>query len=350
MSEYDDRLVRIASDVSDARDEYHLTTVGYTKVKKPVAPKSHWGMGDAWIDSAVIGVEELRAALNPPTPPSFNPRTNWQRKPWNLDATTQPLDPNSDALIATWLEPIRANLNWPNLTMNDWSQAWTFGRATDPKHDITTTQWPKGKVVKAVPIPDNVKFPPGDGHLTIFDLEGKREIACWAMKYEGGVYTAGSADVIPLGEDPKAPQGSNAAGFPALALAIWPEEIQAGVINHALGFSVRLAATKPNLFRYPAIKTDGGGKADDLPEGAWLALPTAAFFSAAWPWWVRVAWTALYQHGMLLMDQGGTLAVAGVNPINGGVQWSDVGMGTGPTVGFPADFPWAEMRVLAAPS
>jgi hypothetical protein len=52
---------------------------------------------------------------------------------------------------------------------------------------------------------------------------------------------------------------------------------------------------------------------------------------------------------MFLMDQGGTLGIAGVCPINGGVKWDQVGMGTGGSCSFPADFPWTAMRVLQPP-
>jgi hypothetical protein len=53
---------------------------------------------------------------------------------------------------------------------------------------------------------------------------------------------------------------------------------------------------------------------------------------------------------MFLIDQGGTLGIEGVDPINGGVKWSDVGMGSGGSAGFPSDFPWSSMQVLRPPA
>ena len=119
------------------------------------------------------------------------------------------------------------------------------------------------------------------------------------------------------------------------------------MINHALAFSVLKAAP---TYRFPATHTDGQGDRSDLPEGSWLALPTSLTPNPGWPAWVKVVFTALQQHGMFLMDQGGTLGIAGVNPVNGGVKWSDVGMGTGASAGFPSDFPWSSMRVMNPPS
>jgi hypothetical protein len=285
------------------------------------------------------------AATYPPPPPptsGFDPRTAWHQPPWNLDATQQPLHPNSVSLIRTW--NTRGNIRYPNVCTNSYSQAWTIGKATDPHHDIAVTIYGK-KTIPRVPIPAGTRpSPDSDHHLVIFDVEQQREIDLW--KFDPAAFTAGSGDVWPLGQPLPAGQGSNAAGFPSLALAVWPEEIQAGRIEHALGFSVLKAASS---HVYPATKHDGAGDISDLPEGAWLALPGSAFLNPAWPKWVQVVRNALIQHGMFCMDQGGTLGVAGVCPINGGVQWSAVGMGTGGSAGFPADFPWTQMRVLQPP-
>ena len=348
-------LDRIEQSIADARTEFHQTTTAYTKMKQPISPSSHWGKGDAWLDDAVLGAEELRALLTPPPPPppppSFDPRTNWQRKPWNEDATAQPVDPLSAALVSTWVS--RGNIKSPNVCTNAYSQAWCVGGANDPRCTINVVTYGK-KTILAVPIPVGTKSSSdSDAHLVIFDTVAKREIDLWqAKQLDGFTWQAGSGDVFPLGSDPAPGQGSNAAGFPAMALSIWPEEIAAGHIDHALAFSVLKAKGKtlPQPFRYPATKTDGVGDAQDLPEGVWLAMPYLEIPNTTWPKWLWPIWNALKDHGMYLMDQGGSLGIAGVNPINGGMKWSDVGMGTGGSIQLPSDFPFASMRVLAEPT
>jgi hypothetical protein len=183
----------------------------------------------------------------------------------------------------------------------------------------------------------------------MFDPARNRVSEFWQAAYDATTdsWSAGSGVSFDIGGTPRLGSGSNAAGFPQLALAIWPEEIKAGVINHALGFSVLTAAP---FYRYPASHTDGQGDQSDLPEGAWLSLPASLTPNSSWPAWAKVVFTALQRHGMFLMDQGGTLGVAGVSPVNGGVKWSDVGMGTGESAGFPSDFPWSSMQVLTPPA
>jgi hypothetical protein len=243
----------------------------------------------------------------------------------------------------------RGNIRYPNVCTNAYSAAWATGGATDPKYNVAQTKYP-GPLDSLIPIPIGTKASPdADAHLVMFDPARNRVHEFWQASYNGSAnsWSAGSAVSFDIGGKPAAGKGSNAAGFPQLALAIWPEEIQAGRIDHALAFSVLKAAPS---FRYPATKGDGQGVADDLPEGAWLALPTGLSPNSSWPAWVKVVFKALQDHGMFLMDQGGTLGIAGVNPANQGLKWSDVGMGSGGSAGLPADFPWASMRVLKPPS
>ena len=283
----------------------------------------------------------------PVMPGTFDPRFAWLKAPWNADASGASADPNSAGLISTWVA--RGNIHYPNVCTNGWSAAWKAGTASDPKYNVTQTTYP-GPLDGQIPIPrGTLASPDADHHLVMFDPARNRVSEFWQAAYDATTdsWIAGSGVSFDIGGNPPKGSGSNAAGFPQLALAIWPEEIQAGVINHALAFSVLKAAP---TYRFPATHTDGQGDRSDLPEGSWLALPTSLTPNPGWPAWVKVVFTALQQHGMFLMDQGGTLGIAGVNPVNGGVKWSDVGMGTGASAGFPSDFPWSSMRVMNPPS
>jgi hypothetical protein len=52
---------------------------------------------------------------------------------------------------------------------------------------------------------------------------------------------------------------------------------------------------------------------------------------------------------MFLRDNGGTMGIYGVDPINGGTQWSDLGL-TGSSAAFSVSFPWSRLQVLSPPS
>jgi hypothetical protein len=296
----------------------------------------------------------LRQAPIPAAP--FDVHTGWQKQPWNADATAQSVDAASATMIAAWIA--HNHIHNPNVTTNSFSQAWVVGRQTDPHYTVTITNGWGQHADPDIPIPlGTLASPDSDMHLVVIDLENNREHDFWQMTYDAATdtWTAGSGFSYDLG-DTYPSGGANAAGFPPLATAIWPEEIQNGLIPHVLSFSVYGTAAnapygaKPTVFRYPATHTDGTGVSDDLPEGVWLALPSNAFFNNAWADWVKVVWQALVDYGMFLIDQGGSLGITGVNPVNGGVSWSSVGMGTGGSQGFPGDFPWTSMRVLDPPA
>src|SRR5207247_7605141 len=150
--------------------------------------------------------------------------------------------------------------------------AWATGTAADQKYDVKQTKYP-GPLDGQIPIPrGTLPSQDPDGHLVIFDTARNRVDEFWQAAYNPTTdsWSAGSGLSYDLGGSPQPGTGSNGSGLPQIAPAIWPEEIQAGVINHALAFSDLKAAPS---FRYPATKTDGQGDAIDLPEGAWLALP-----------------------------------------------------------------------------
>ncbi len=301
------------------------------------------------------GTTQVQVAVNipatPPPPGSYDPHTAWLGRPWTSDATRAPVDPNSATLIGTW--QAHGHIKYPNVTTNSFSTAWAVGKATDKAYDIPVTKYGVRKLL-GVHVPAGVKpSPDSDAHLTIFDNANGRIYEMWQAAYVNNAWTCSSCADYPLNVIDPGKSGT-ASGIPAWGVCIWPEVIKAGRIGHALGFSVVQtvagSGAAPGVWRYPARGTDGKGTAQDLPEGAWLAFPPGSVAKTTWPAWAKVIFAALTEYGMFLVDGGGTMGISGVNPVNGGVKWSDVGMGTGGSIGLPADFPWATMRVLSPPA
>ncbi len=277
---------------------------------------------------------------------SATPMTAWLHAPWNADAERATVDPNSPALISTWLA--RGNVRYPNMTLtNGYAFAWTYGTARDPHYHVTQTRW-QMPLDASIPIPQGARpAPGGDAHLTIYDTEHGRTHDLWLASYDAATdhWTAGVGVSYPIGGSPPPGTGAVAAGTPILALSAWPEEIKAGAINHALAFTALRVAPS---YRYPAVHTDGKGDASDLPMGSWLRLPPEITPDPAWPAWVKVVFAALQQHGMFLVDTGGALTINGIDPVNGGLRWSDVGL-SGADAGFPSNFPWQRLQLLEPP-
>ena len=279
---------------------------------------------------------------------ALDPKTAFLHTPWTGDAQAQGVDPNSATLIATWKS--KGYIFSPNITTHRYASSWCYGRSTDKHYTIAAQR--NHLDAGGIPIAAGSQVGGGDSHLTIFDLEHSRIHDLFGAAYNAtsDTWSCTEGDSFAWGGKPTAGTGANAAGFPQTALAVWPEEIQAGVIPHALAFSTLHA--RPTTFRYPATKTDGNGASDDLEEGSWLRMPAAQAVNTAWPNWVKLCFTALKTYGMFLMDQGGSLGIEGINPINGGLDWSAVGVGTATqsSVGFPSDFPWDKMQVLVPPA
>jgi hypothetical protein len=292
----------------------------------------------------------MAAPITPPPPTTeFVPRASWYN--WSVnttDATVALIRPDSQKLIDHWIAD--GNIRYPNLILGGgYATAWTIGDLTkDPAYAISRSQptW-ANPLDSKVPIPKGTKPPGnGDGHLVIFEPGRNLVHEMFQARYDSTTdkWSSTSACSYPIGERPVS-GGTNATGVPQLAFAIWAEEIAEDNIPHALGFStggVPFGKASPS-FVYPAKGSDGKGDSQDLPEGSRLALPLNALLDNAWPKWVKTVHRALIKHGMVLMDQGGTLGIAGVNPINGGMSWSAAGVTSG---GFPANFPWKSMHVL----
>ncbi len=301
----------------------------------------------AWISTQ----DPATTPVPTPTPGTYDPHTAWLGKPWTSDATTATVDANSAKLISTW--QAHGHIRYPNVCTNSYSSAWAVGTTADKAYDIPVTKYGK-RTLSGVHVPAGTKpSPDSDAHLTIFDVAKNTIFEMWQAAYVNNAWTCSSCADYPLNVIDPGKSGT-ASSIPAWAIAIWPEEIQAGRIKHAVGFSTVSAAagqgSAPGVWRYPARSTDGRGLADDLPEGAWLALPAGSVAKTTWPGWAKTIHKCLVEFGMFCCDQGGTLGISGVNPINGGVKWSDVGMGTGGSIGMPADFPWTSMRVLNPPA
>ncbi len=81
--------------------------------------------------------------------------------------------------------------------------------------------------------------PQDDGHMVIIDLADRIEYDLWQAKKTNGKWEASWGNFISLDSDGIYPYGLSArgSGFAASLGLVWPEEIEAESINHALFFS-----------------------------------------------------------------------------------------------------------------
>ena len=132
-----------------------------------------------------------------------------------------------------------------------------------------------GEKTTVLSIPSDVDPDPRyDGWFTVFDVSEPVAYDLWrARREDDGSISYNYMRKWDLnGPGYQAPQMGSArgSGLPLFAGLIRPNELRAGLINHALAISVPGPAQ--SVFVQPASATDGNGRVNSLPEGARIRL------------------------------------------------------------------------------
>jgi hypothetical protein len=244
----------------------------------------------------------------------------------------------------------------PNLTLNAWGVALANSTGSSPCYAVPLTDG--GSIDPSVCIPLGTQPDPSDdGHLAVLDTTNGRETDFWQAVYDPAsqrIVGASSGVSFPLGswtECPGGCWGGDAANFPLADGLVTPADIQAGVIDHPLVFSMPEVGT--GAPRYPASHNVGSSTlSGHLVDGTWLRMdPTLDCAAYGLPSWQVTICVALQQYGMFLRDTGGTLGIYGETPINqgGAAAWSALGL-SGESASFSSGFPWSSLEVLQAPA
>lgn len=206
------------------------------------------------------------------------------------------------------------------ISVKEWTITVFYADSETPKSDVKLTAgWSPKKKLLNVPIPEYAEpDPSGDGHMVIVDEVGGCVYDFWEMKYSNGKWTASWANAIPLSGDGIFPTGLSArgSGFELMQGMIWPHELEAGEINHALIFSYD--HTKSGGPVAPATESDGTG--DDawcIPEGALVRLdPNLDLSTLGLNAYETTIATCLQKYGMYCADDGGGVSLYAINPLS----------------------------------
>jgi hypothetical protein len=158
------------------------------------------------------------------------------------------------------------------------------------------------------PIPKNAPVEPGtpDRHVLIVDRDRCKLYELYkARKVRGGRrWRAGSGAIWNLRSNHLRPYGwtsADAAGLPILPGLARYDEVERGVIDHAIrvtGHQVR------NKFVYPARHSDGRSRSHKAPPMGTRIRLKASFDITRFPPQAQVILRALQQYGMILADSG----------------------------------------------
>ena len=253
--------------------------------------------------------------------------------PWNTNisnTTDFPADPNSAAIIDYLSTHINnkgtVETGTPNLNLHpdfgsdaSYGIPYLFVPGTEPKIDVTFDV-PAESDPGPYPIPLNAPIEaPSDSHTLAVDTDN-------CLLYEldqaspgatsWSAYSGAKFDLRSNALRPDTWTSADAAGLPIFAGLVRKYEVDAGVIAHAVRFTVEVTKHK---FVHPA--THAAGATDDLnapPMGMRMRLkssfPTSTYSGAA-----KVILVALQQYGMYLADNGSNWYISGET----NTSWND---------------------------
>lgn len=233
--------------------------------------------------------------------------------------------------------------------------------ASTPRYNITfeyAGSWgPAFPSGATMPIPNDIDNSDlatgGDKHLAVADPTTDAVYSLWIAQKSGNSWRAGWGGYAKLsGNGRESVGGSTGSGISRFACVIREDEIDAGVIPHALFFSTNIA--RKSEYRFPATKTDGSnmsGVANNgtIPEGARVQLdPTLDPDDYNLNKAERAIFVAMQKYGAYCGDNGGArMAFLCEKPqnISGiGSKYSNAGV-TGDYYNL-TKIPWNRLRVL----
>ena len=238
---------------------------------------------------------------------------------WNRDVSKDPIDPLSDAIIAS--------IGADKPLHEDFGVLWKGAPAGIPYHVVSGDQ-PKVPVTfeyadesdpGPYPIPPEIHIEggphsDGDRHLIMLDKDNWRLYEIFrAFPIDGGKsWKAGSGAIFDLKNPKPRPAGwtsADAAGLPILpGLARYDEICGAKKLMHALRFTVQKSrrAYVPPATHFASKHAD-----ENLPPMGMRVRLKAGFDTTKFTGSARVILEGLKSHGMILADNGGDWYISG---------------------------------------
>lgn len=250
-----------------------------------------------------------REPLGAASRPFRSPGSPWTQ-PVPADAA---IDPQSAAYVAKFAELV------PVVAVRRFTVPVYVADASSPTYTVrpTADYAVPGYALHDVRIPDGVApDPDDDGHMAILDEVSGCVVEFYRARRTDDGWTAEWANSTPADGSGIYPDGlsTRASGFASPAGMIWPDELRAGRISHALIFAYPF--TRKDDIVGEATRTDGRSlDPAALPIGAHLRLdPTLDLDRLGLtPSELTIA-RALQEFGMILADSSGGFSLYAPHP------------------------------------
>ena len=231
---------------------------------------------------------------------------------------TLPVDPNSDAYIAT--------IGHGEELYGDFgSGTWNGSRIGIPYDVVGGSQAkvnvPMGYASESdsgpYPVPSNPTIEggagsDGDRHVLILDRDNCVLYELYDVWPASSGWSAGSGAIYNLGSNALRPAGwtsADAAGLPMLPGLVRYDEVAAGEIRHAIRFTV---PRTQKAYVWPARHYASSRTGSEYPPMGQRFRLKAGVDISGYSVEVRVILTALKKYGMFLADNGSAIFISGV--------------------------------------
>ncbi len=228
------------------------------------------------------------------------------------------MDPSSAAYVAR-IDSFRSFVHPDFGSDPSYGIPYVVVAGSQPWVPITFTAYGDQSDPGPYPVPLNAPVEQGsDGHVLVVDSGDCHLYELYQAQRNGSGWDAASGAVFDLRSNALRPDtwtSADAAGLPILAGLVRYDEVAAGVINHALRFTVD---ETQNGFIHPATHQAGVANASDPPMGARFRL-RASFDLTPFHGEALVILTALKRYGMIVADNGSSWFVSGSTDL----RWND---------------------------
>jgi hypothetical protein len=245
-------------------------------------------------DSATLQIDVRECGIFPPD------------NPWNTDIAGYPLNPNSDAYVASINSSGGNGFLHADFGSNpDYGIPYVVVPAGQALVPITFTEYGDESDPGPYPVPLSAPVEAGsDRHVLVVQPSLCRLYELYHAARGGAGWEAGSGAIFALDSNQLRPEGwtsADAAGLPIFAGLARFDEVQSGHIDHALRFT---ATRTQRGYIHPATHYASSSNDPSLPPmGLRLRLKDgydlSRFHGAA-----RVILEALKKYGLLLADNG----------------------------------------------
>jgi hypothetical protein len=238
---------------------------------------------------------------------------------WHANVSDLPVDPNSATYIASIgaSAPLHPDFGSGNYKGEPIGIPYNVVPSTQPQVPVTfkyaSQSDPGPYPIPKKPLIEGGPKSTGDRHVLVVDSGNCTDYELYHAfpRHGGSSWKAGSGAVFPLDSDALRQAGwtsADAAGLPILPGLVRPDEVQAGVIDHAIRVTV---PASDDTYIWPARHEAGTDDPSLPPMGLRLRLKASVDISQ-FPAMDQVILQALKTYGMIVADNGSPWFISGV--------------------------------------